>query len=58
MVSKWITYIKVNKSSKERDAFIKFVRTLKHLGLIKGIIMSPMANWNGISFDVRVEILC
>jgi len=58
MESKWATYSKINKSSYERDVFMKFMRTLKNIGIIDGLIMSPISSWNGVSFHIRVEIYC
>ncbi|CAB4125375.1 hypothetical protein UFOVP53_122 [uncultured Caudovirales phage] len=57
MASKSYVYKKINKTSIERNVFMKFMRTIHKIGLIDVLITAPSANWNGVSFDLRVELI-
>ena len=57
MASKSYVYKKLNKTSIERNVFMKFMHTMDKIGLIDVLIMQPSPNWNGISFDIRVELI-
>jgi hypothetical protein len=57
MASKSFIHKKININSYERNVFMKFMCTMHKIGLIDVLIMSPISSWNGMSFDIRVELI-